>query len=195
MDESPGPSERSTFAGPTSELVELLRPHFQKLRGFVYGEEKTKKGDKEIVSVDSKTIIGKRDLVASAEQLAKNLSFKESQTYEAMMLVAKERNEKWQVSEARLEEWAQEMTSRFRLMMRHVQQYRVRAKPPQWVAHLELPAWPRVVSGEIPEVTAKAAVEKPSMVGTEAATYATWDPDLNKVQRAKPGSRKKWKTP
>ena len=68
---------------------------------------------------------------------------------------------------------------------------RVRAKPPQWVAHLELPAWPRSVSGEIPEVTAKAAEEKPSTVGTEAATYATWDPDLNKIQRLKPGSRKK----
>ena len=124
------------------ELAELIGPWFNSLRPLAY---ETKKG------VQSNIIIANRDLIHAIANKVENLSLNELQTNKAMKILADKNNEKWQVGNAQLENWALAMSEKLRIVLRDTQQTRIKTKPPPWVADLDLPIWGRrrQPSGEV----------------------------------------------
>ena len=78
-----------------------------------------------------------------------NLSFVPSQTDAVFLDIAIANNAVWQIEEAQLVEWAECMSSRLRTLLRHVQQARIKQKPPKWLEQLGLEPWERKTRGKV----------------------------------------------
>ena len=70
-----------------------------------------------------------------------NLSFGRVQVYRVMKEIGVANNDRWQVSEQNVTDWAVSMADMLLTMLRHVQQARVKPRPPSWLEVLGLPVW------------------------------------------------------
>ncbi len=73
-----------------------------------------------------------------------NLSLVQSDlqnTLKAVHDTMKAQSKNWTLPDSDVPKWSTNMALRLRVMLRHVQQARIKRNPPAWVRLLELPEW------------------------------------------------------
>ena len=159
-----GNKSRSRGNVDAENLAKIIAPFFKSVKGIPYGEGKK-------ASIDERLITAQAELLRELAKVSENLSFVYATILGAMRIIALDRNQIWNVSEAKVEEWIARMSDRLRNMLRHVQQGRCRDKPQAWVAALKMPEYKRKTTNEESTALRKAETAMPEAEDTSKLHY------------------------
>ena len=147
---------KQRWSGNIEDLVNTLKPHITKIKGLDYGEELQD-------PMAPKKILKQKELIQKIQKMVDNMSIKETDSDKAMRSIADELNKAWCLPDFKVKEWAETQSKRLRLLLRRVQQGRLKPKPPYWIEELGLPTWkPKKKKKVLRRKTSKQPPEEPS---------------------------------